>query len=180
MSQDQLVQRVLAGEAGADRELYDRYVTPVFRLAYRLAGDSDLAQDFVQDTFVKVFDKLGTFRGESALGTWITAIALSVALNGLRRVKRLRQRETDLDDARAVAGGPRRAEPDLKERLSVAIDALPRGYRTVFLMHDLEGYTHEEIGSALQIQPGTSKAQLFRARAKLRESLADFAGETAS
>jgi RNA polymerase sigma-70 factor (ECF subfamily) len=180
LSESQLVQRVLAGEAGAERELYDRFVEPVWRLAFRLAGDSDLAQDFVQDTFIRVYGKLGTFRGESSLGTWITAIALSVALNGLRKVKRLRQRETELDEAVAVAGGPRRAEPDLKARLAEAIEALPMGYRTVFLMHDVEGYTHEEIGTALGVQTGTSKAQLFRARARLRESLADFAGETAS
>jgi RNA polymerase sigma-70 factor (ECF subfamily) len=68
----------------------------------------------------------------------------------------------------------------LKERLRQAIDALPEGYRTVFVMHDVEGYTHEEIGSALGVQSGTSKAQLFRARAKLREALADFAGEWVS
>jgi RNA polymerase sigma-70 factor (ECF subfamily) len=74
----------------------------------------------------------------------------------------------------------RRAEPDLKERLRQAIDALPEGYRAVFVMHDVEGYTHEEIGAALGVQSGTSKAQLFRARAKLREALADFAGEWVS
>jgi len=74
----------------------------------------------------------------------------------------------------------RRAEPDLKERLRQAIDALPDGYRTVFVMHDVEGFTHEEIATALGVQAGTSKAQLFRARAKLREALADFAGEWVS
>ena len=73
-----------------------------------------------------------------------------------------------------------RVEPDLKDRLKAAIDALPDGYRTVFIMHDVEGYTHEEIGVALDIQSGTSKAQLFRARAKLREALSDFAGEWVS
>jgi len=71
----------------------------------------------------------------------------------------------------------RRSEPDLKERMATAIAGLPEGYRTVFLMHDVEGFTHEEIGTALGVQSGTSKAQLFRARARLREALADFAGE---
>lgn len=181
MSEHNLVERVLAGEASAERELYDAYVDRVFRLAYRLAGDSDLAQDFVQETFLKVYSRLETFRGESSLGTWITSVALSVALNGLRKVKRFRQREADLHDAAAVTDGARRRpEPDLKTRIREAIDRLPEGYRTVFVMHDMEGYTHEEIGTALGVQPGTSKAQLFRARAKLREALADFAGETAS
>jgi RNA polymerase sigma-70 factor (ECF subfamily) len=145
-----------------------------------MAGESDLAQDFVQETFIKVFSRLNTFRGDAALGTWITSIAISVALNGLRKVKRFRQRETHLEEAAQVTGGTsRRTEPDLRTRMRDAIDRLPDGYRTVFVMHDMEGYTHEEIGSALGVQAGTSKAQLFRARAKLREALSDFAGETA-
>ncbi len=102
--------------------------------------------------------------------------ATSVALNGLRKLKRFRERETDLEHGDKVASR-RSAEPDLKERLAREIDRLPLGYRTVFVMHDVEGYTHEEIGTALGVETGTSKAQLSRARAKLREALADFAGE---
>jgi RNA polymerase sigma-70 factor (ECF subfamily) len=180
VSEQSLIQRVLAGEASAERELYDAHVDRVFRLAYRMAGEMDLAQDFVQETFIKVFSRLSTFRGDSALATWITSVALSVALNGLRKVKRFRQREAPIDDAAQITGGSsRRTEPDLKNRMREAIERLPDGYRTVFVMHDMEGYTHEEIGTALGVQPGTSKAQLFRARAKLREALSDFAGETA-
>jgi RNA polymerase sigma-70 factor (ECF subfamily) len=104
---------------------------------------------------------------------------VSVALNGLRDVKRRRERETDLEEGHDVAGTGREAEPDLKRRLRAAIDALPEGYRTVFVMHDVEGYTHEEIGNVLGVEAGTSKAQLSRARAKLRVALADFAGEWA-
>jgi RNA polymerase sigma-70 factor (ECF subfamily) len=81
------------------------------------------------------------------------------------------------DDAAPVGFTPREADPDLKTRLAQAIEDLPEGYRAVFVMHDVEGFTHEEIGRALGVQPGTSKAQLFRARAKLRQALADFAGE---
>ena len=180
MSEQSLIERVLAGDPGAERELYDAHVDRVFRLAYRMAGEMDLAQDFVQETFIKVFSRLNTFRGDSALATWITSVALSVALNGLRKVKRFRQREANLDEAAYINGGSsRRTEPDLRNRMREAIDLLPDGYRTVFVMHDMEGYTHEEIGTALGVQPGTSKAQLFRARAKLREALSDFAGETA-
>lgn len=180
MSEQSLIERVLAGDPSAERELYDAHVDRVFRLAYRMAGEMDLAQDFVQETFIKVFSRLNTFRGDSALATWITSVALSVALNGLRKVKRFRQREANLDEAAMITGGSsRKTEPDLKNRMREAIDRLPDGYRTVFVMHDMEGYTHEEIGTALGVQPGTSKAQLFRARAKLREALSDFAGETA-
>ncbi len=160
--------------------MYDAHVARVYRLAYRLAGDDDLARDFTQETFIRAFNRIGDFRGESALGTWLHAIAVSVALNGMRKVKRFRQREAPFEDALALSGGRRESEPDLKTRLTRAIDALPEGYRTVFVMHDVEGYTHEEIAAALGIQSGTSKAQLSRARAKLRGELSDFAGEWAS
>jgi RNA polymerase sigma-70 factor (ECF subfamily) len=92
----------------------------------------------------------------------------------LRKVRRLNQREISLDDVVHPGQGSREAEPDLKTRMTQAIDALPDGYRAVFVMHDIEGYTHEEIATSLGVHPGTSKAQLFRARARLRESLADF------
>ena len=87
------------------------------------------------------------------------------------------EREVSLDDALPVGFTPREADPDLKTRLAQAIEDLPEGYRAVFVMHDVEGFTHEEIGRALGVQAGTSKAQLFRARAKLRQALADFAGD---
>ena len=172
-----LVARVLAGDPEAERELYDTLVDRVYRLVYRMVGDPDLANDYTQDTFVRVFDRLSTFRGESALSTWITSIAISVVYNGQRKVRRLQAREVDLEHAEPIAVTRREAEPDLKVRLARAIDGLPEGYRTVFLMHDVEGYTHEEIGQALGIQEGTSKAQLSRARAKLRHQLAAYAGE---
>ena len=180
MEQNSLVARVLAGDPQAERELYDANVDRVYRLVYRMVGDGELAADYTQDTFIRAFERLNTFRGESALSTWITAIAISVVYNGQRKVRRLRTREVELDHADPVATVERRADPDLKARLDAAIDALPQGYRTVFLMHDVEGYTHEEIGAALGIQDGTSKAQLSRARAKLRTQLAAYAGDLAS
>lgn len=177
MDEQQLLARARAGDPAAERALYDAHVDRIYRLAFRLAGSDDLAQDFTQDTFIRAFERLSDFRGDSAFGTWLHSIAVSVSLNGMRKVKRFRGRETVLDEALDHKAGTRRAEPDLKVRLTQAIDALPPGYRTVFLMHDVEGYTHEEIAHALGLQPGTSKAQLSRARAKLREALADFAGE---
>ena len=170
-----LIARVQAGDASAERELYDAHVERVYRLVYRIAGDPDQAQDYTQETFIRTFDRLRDFRGEAALGTWICSIAVSVALNGLRRGKRLRAREVALDEAATASATERRSEPDLRDRLARAIDDLPEGYRVVFLMHDVEGYTHEEIGRTLGVRTGTSKAQLSRARAKLRRSLADFA-----
>jgi RNA polymerase sigma-70 factor (ECF subfamily) len=173
----ELIGRVLAGDPSAERALYDAHVDRVFRLVYRMAGDLDRAQDYTQETFIRAFSRLRDFRGEAALSTWLGSIAISVTLNGLRKVRRLNQREVALDDV--VPRGParREADPDLKVRLRQAIDDLPEGYRAVFVMHDVEGYTHEEIATSLGVHPGTSKAQLFRARARLRESLADFAKE---
>ena len=180
MTERELIAQVVARDPNAERALYDAHVDRVYRLAYRLAGDETLARDFTQETFVRAFDRIGSFRGDSSLSTWLHAIGVSVALNGLRSVKRLRTREQPIDDVFEMAAAPvRAADPDLKVRMARAIDALPLGYRTVFVMHDVEGYTHEEIGTALGIESGTSKAQLSRARAKLRAALADFAGECA-
>jgi len=180
----QLVARVVEGDAAAERSLYDAHVDRVYRLAFRLAGDDELARDITQDTFIRAFARMGEFRGDSALGTWLHTIAFSVGMNTLRTVRRRQERVGRLEDAggeaRVVASIERRAEPDLREQMAAAIDGLPDGYRAVFVMHDVEGYTHEEIGAALGIQSGTSKAQLFRARGRLREALAAFRGEWAS
>jgi RNA polymerase sigma-70 factor, ECF subfamily len=171
----ELILRVLDGDPSAERELYDAHVDRVFRLVYRMAGDLDRAKDYTQETFIRAFSRLAGFRGEASLSTWLGSIAISVALTGLRKVRRMRDREVALDDVPQMGRLSVEAEPDLKTRLAQAIDGLPEGYRSVFMMHDVEGYTHEEIGSSLGIHPGTSKAQLFRARARLREALADFA-----
>jgi RNA polymerase sigma-70 factor (ECF subfamily) len=175
LDERELLTRAQAGDPAAERALYDTHVDRVYRLTFRMAGDATLAQEFTQDTFVRAFERLGTFRGDSALSTWLHTIAVSVALNGLRKVRRLR-REVQLDHAESLGSDKPRSDPVLRKRLDEAIDQLPPGYRTVFLMHDLEGFTHEEIGAALGIEAGTSKAQLFRARARLRERLADLAG----
>ncbi len=178
MDERQLIARALDGDPIAERALYDAHVERVFRLAYRMTGEDDLARDFTQETFVRAFERLHQFRGDAAFGTWLRSIATTTVLNGLRKVKRFRQREVALDGME-LAGAARAAEPDLKERLREAIDELPPKYRIVFVMHDVEGYTHQEIAASLGLQTGTSKAQLSRARAKLRDSLAAFAGEWA-
>ncbi len=174
MDDQELITRIRAGDPAAERALYEAHVERVYRLTYRITGDGDTAQDCTQETFIKAFGRLETFRGESTLGTWMGSIAISVALTHVRSSKRRGEREVDLDEAHHVGTTVRHADPDLKERLHRAIDELPEGYRTVFVLHDVEGYTHDEIGTMLGVQSGTSKAQLFRARARLRERLADF------
>jgi RNA polymerase sigma-70 factor, ECF subfamily len=181
LSDRELIEAVLAGDPRAERALYDAHVDRVFRLCYRLAnGDEARAQDFTQETFVRAFDRLAGFRGDAALGTWLHSIAVSVSLNGMRRVKRWNERETALDDAPEIGLADRITEPDLKLKLRHAIAELPEHYRVVFVMYDMEGYTHDEIGAVLEMPAGTSKARLSRARARLREALAEFAGEWAS
>jgi len=178
VNDQELIGRVLAGDPSAERAFYDAHVDRVFRLVSRIAGDLDRAQDYTHETFIRAFDRLKDFRGEAAVSTWLGAIAISIALNGLRKVRRVQGREVAMDEgAHQIGHLAREAEPDLKTRLAEAIDNLPEGYRAVFLLHDVEGYTHEEIASSLGVHPGTSKAQLFRARARLRNALADFAKE---
>ncbi len=181
MDQHQLIARVLAGDPAAERQLYDDHVDRVYRLAFRMAGDDDLAQEFTQETFIRAFSRLRDFRGDAALSTWLHSIALSVCLNGLRKSKRFRTREVDLEIHGAGAETPeKRSDPMLKQKLHRAIDSLAERYRVVFLMHDVEGYTHDEIGEVLSVPAGTSKARLSRARAKLRETLSNLAGEWVS
>ena len=180
LTETQLIQRLKDGDQTVARTLYEAHVDRIFRLCYRFAGEYDLAQDFTQETFVQAFTKIGSFRGEAKFGTWITAIATNVSLNELRKVKRFRDRQAELDERLHMANPPKRVEPDLRDDLHRAIDALPEGCRTVFILHDVEGYTHAEIGGILGIQVGTSKSQLFRARQRLRKALAVHAGEWAS
>ena len=147
------IERARGGDPGAFRELYDANVDRIYRLTYRMCGEDDLARDFTQEAFFRAYQRLDQFRGDAAFSTWLHSIAVSVSLS--------------------------RADPDLKERLTAAVDGLPDIYRTVFLMHDVEGYNHAEIAAALDVAEGTSKARLSRARSRLREMLSDFAPEVA-
>ena len=171
----ELIARVQAGDPAGEREFYDRHIDRVYRLIYRMSGRSDLALEWTQDTFIRAFDRIGQFRGDSALASWVHSIAVSVTLNGLRTHKRREAFSAPLDEAMGAGRWSSDSEPDLKVRMREAIDALPTGTRTVFVMHDVEGYTHEEIGEHLGVAIGTSKSQLSRAREKLRVALAPFA-----
>lgn len=142
-------------------------------MALRLSrGAEEEAREIVQETWVRVAGRLGTFRWESSLRTWLISIALNCARERARAVGR----ETAVADVEAAGSfatvpsvGPTSVEPI---DLARAIDALPDGYRRVLVLHDLEGYTHDEIGRLLGVEPGTSKSQLHRARAGVRARLA--------
>ena len=173
MTELELIERASKGDERAFRTLYDANVDRIYRLAYRMAGEEDLAKDFTQEAFLRAYQRLDQFRGDAAFSTWLHSIAVSVALNGLRKVDRHRKRERSLEDAAHVAPGNPPAEPGVRERIDGAVNDLPEIYRMVFLMHDLEGYSHGEIAATLGVAEGTSKARLSRARAKLREALGD-------
>ena len=172
-----LIERARRGDASAHRALYEAHVERIYRLTFRLTGVEHLAREMTQDTFVRAFASIDGFRGDAAFGTWLHTIAVSVTLNELKRRKRERAREAPLEEALMITRTIAASDPLLRERLMKAVNALPDGCRTVFMMHDAEGFTHEEIAAALGVTPGTSKAQLSRGRAKLRIALADFAEE---
>jgi RNA polymerase sigma-70 factor (ECF subfamily) len=177
VSEPDLIARVLAGDRIAARDLYDAHSPRVFRLAFRLTGDHALAREFTQDTFVRAFGQLAKFRGDSALSTWLHRITVTVVANAMRKVKRFRERETDLEDVHPIGSDSPGVDPVLRERLHRAIVDLPEIYRITVIMHDLEGYTHTEIAEVLGVAEGTCKSRLSQARAQLRTALADLAPE---
>lgn len=180
MSQEtEWIQAVREGDGRAFRKLYDLHVERVFRLCFRMTGEEELARDCTQEAFIQAYHKLDQFRGDSLFSTWIHSIASRTCLNGIRKRKRHQGRELGMDEALTVVADGRGSAPEvgLKDRLHTAIDGLPEIYRTVFVMHDMEGWKHEEIAGALDVAVGTSKARLHRARARLRESLSDWAEE---
>jgi RNA polymerase sigma-70 factor, ECF subfamily len=172
-----LIDEVLRGDMAAARRLYDAHLDAVFRLAMRMTGDPTLAQEATQDTFVRVFRGLRGFRRQAALSTWIHQVALSSTFNLMRAHRRWNQRRAAVEEADHVAHETARSEPDLRDKLYAAIEALPEIYRSVFVMHELEGRDHEQISAMLGIPTGTSKARLSSARLKLRAALREFEGE---
>ena len=180
MENEQLtVQRAINGDEAAMRALWTRHAPHLDVVVRRLVGrDPDLAADIAQEVWIQIFRALPSFRGDAQFGTWAHRIAVNRTLNALRRTRRLAAVEVDVEDDSASVE-PEAERAMIAASIEEAAAKLSPGARTVFLLHDVEGYTHEEIGGALGVPVGTSKAQLFRARARLRESLADFAGEWA-
>ena len=178
VTEPDLITRVRAGDRLAARALYDAHVGRVHRLAHRLTGDTQLAHEVTQDTFVQALSHLDQFRGDAAFTTWLHRITVTTALNAIRRVQRTRGRETSIEDAGlTVSDGSDGVDPIVRDRLHQAIDALPEIYRTTLIMHEFEGYSHVEIAAALGVAVGTCKSRLFIARAQLREALSDLKGE---
>jgi len=161
--------RAADGDVRAFERLYRSHVGRVHGLARRMAGD-DLADELTQETFVRAWQKLWSFRGESAFGTWLHRVAVNVIL--ARRAARSAERARRTGGTEVIEmAAARPAAPDLAMDFEAAIRRLPDGARQIFVLHDVEGYKHEEIARLLGVTSGTSKAQLHRARMLLRGHL---------
>ena len=163
-------QAILAGSLNQDpraqKALYDRYKDAMFTLAFRITGDRDLAADVLQEAFIGVFKGLHNFQQRSTLGAWIRSIVVRTAYKVIRKERPMQsldqvplEQELDWGDFLEA------------EYLEQAIQALPDGYRMVFILIEIEGYTHKEVAQLMNISPGTSKSQLYYAKRWLRKRL---------
>ena len=166
-----LVSRAQAGDMAAFEELYRRNVGRVYALCMRMAGDASLAEELAQDVFVRAWERLGTFRGESAFSSWLHPLTVNVALSERRARRRRVARVMTTDDLTPFEKPTRTAGPEAGLDLEKALAVLPPGARSVFVLHDVEGYRHQEIAELTGVAEGTSKAQLHRARRMMREAL---------
>jgi RNA polymerase sigma-70 factor (ECF subfamily) len=167
-----VIQRALRGDETAMRSLWSRHAPHIDAVVRRLVGgDLDLAADIAQEVWIQIFRALPQYRGDSQFGTWAHRIAVNRTLNALRKTRRLAKIETDIEeDSAMVEQDPERSF--VVATIENAANKLSPGARAVFLLHDVEGFTHEEIAERLGITSGGSKSQLFKARAKLRTLLA--------
>jgi RNA polymerase sigma-70 factor, ECF subfamily len=158
------------GDTGAFERIYAQHVARVHGLARRMAG-TDAADELTQDVFVRAWQKLGTFRGEASFGTWLHRLAVNVIIERFRALGTQRDRFlADGDGTLQRMSSPRRGG-DFRMDFDAALQRLPHAAREVFVLHDVEGYKHHEIGGLLGISPGTSKSQLHRARMLMRGHL---------
>jgi RNA polymerase sigma factor (sigma-70 family) len=167
MSETELINACLAQDRLAQKDLYDRYSSAMYTIAYRITNDFELAQDVLQEAFVKVFRHLNGFRRESTLGAWIKTIVVRTALSKIKKEQNFAPIEGIPPDMTTLNW----SHQIDAEYLEQAIEKLPTGYRTVFLLIEVEGYAHQEVADLLGISVGTSKSQLFYAKKRLRETL---------
>lgn len=168
-----LISRSKEGDEGAMEEIYEQYKRPLFNLAYRYTSDRLTAEDLLQDIFVKVFSHLGEVDRDETFVAWMYRVAINTCYSYLRSRRSREARSLSLSEIEgkkeeAVTDGH---EESLAGPVEEAVRALPTRLRAVFMLHDVEGHTHEEIGRMLGFTTGTSKSQLFKARLRIREFL---------
>lgn len=171
----ELAKRCRDGDADAFEELYRQYAGRLYSLALRMAGSAQEAEDLLQDVFLHAYRKLGSFRGDSSLGTWLYRLGMNQCLDYLRgRQAKMSQATDSLDqDGAAELAAAAPATPVAVNRMDLerAIGRLPNGCRAAFLLHDVEGFEHHEVATILGVSEGTSKSQVHKARTKLRAML---------
>ncbi|HUB02575.1 MAG TPA: RNA polymerase sigma factor [Terriglobales bacterium] len=174
----ELVRLAQQGDADAFAALFNANKAKVYSLCLRMTSNTAEAEDLTQVAFLQVFRKLGTFRGDSTLSTWLYRVAVNTVLMHFRK-KGMRQLSLD-EPISPSADAPKREPGKLDDRLSGCVDRialtramreLPLGYRTIFVMHEVQGYEHHEIARLLRCSVGTSKSQLHKAKARMRELL---------
>lgn len=165
------IRRAINGDEGALRAIWKAHAPRVDALVMRLVGDVDQAADVAQEVWIQIFRALPTYRGDSQFSTWAHRIAVNRTLNALRSLRRTSKAEVEIEeDTLSVEHDGDRLL--LAQTIDEAVQKLSPGARCVFVLHDVEGYTHEEIATQLGITSGGSKSQLFKARARLRRLLA--------
>jgi RNA polymerase sigma-70 factor (ECF subfamily) len=171
----ELARRCRQGDTAAFEELYRAHAGRLYNLTYRMAGSTDEAEDLLQEVFLQAHRKLASFRGESSLGTWLYRLAVNHCLDFLRGRQARMTRATDsLDEegaAEPAAVAPRVPTAISRLDLERAIARLPDGCRAAFILHDVEGFEHNEVAGLLGVSEGTSKSQVHKARLKLRAML---------
>jgi RNA polymerase sigma-70 factor (ECF subfamily) len=172
MTTDPDVQLAATGDMEAFEKIYRRYHTRVFGLCLRMTRNISQAEDLAQDVFIQLLRKINTFRGESSFATWLHRLTVNQVLMHFRKpaVKTEQTTEDGTTPVRIAGGTENPGKMSVIDRISLeeAIRQLPQGYRIVFLLHDVEGYEHEQIGQLLGCAVGTSKSQLHKARMRLR------------
>ena len=169
------VERAVAGDRLAFEQLYKSHRDRIYALCWRMCGgDKALAEDMLQDSFIRAWNKLHLFRGDSKFGTWLHRLTVNVILSDKRiRVKRLQREQALGEGIERTMVGERDVYAGLRKDLEAAIAGLPERARTVLVLYDIEGYRHAEIAEMTGMAVGSSKAQLHRARKLVRKSLAD-------
>jgi len=170
-TEKRLVRDAQNGDLRAFERLYRDNERKVFALCLRMSSDGALAEELTQEVFVRAWRKLGSFRGDSAFSSWLYPLTVNVALSERRSRRRRDARIFATDDPASLEKAPGTPRPEAGFDLQKAMAALPPGARAIFVLHDVEGRTHDEIAAMLSLATGTSKAQLFRARRLLREAL---------
>jgi len=165
------VRRAQRGDTGAFEELYRRTVGRVYALCLRMTGDPTLAEELTQESYLRAWGRLAGFRGDSAFSSWLHQIAVNVVLSHYRGRSRRRDQTTQDGDLPVLEATAMYHSPGAAVDLERAIAGLPQRARTVFVLHDVEGYRHDEIAKLAGMAVGTSKAQLSRARRLLRKAL---------